>query len=390
MSQSTHDAITLTFSEDLSDDNLKLFRFPDEIMRQIEQSAEPLRLVMKAGTAQDQILLCTDDRTYSVTKMETSNTILLMQDEHGSFHGSPQRIGDGNGDDNRGGGGGGEVLVSGMVFCHYDVLPTIPRLSQLRELLKHSYYSGEIDDDDDDDDGVGTMIETDTKIPVESDQHDNIELSARGHITDTPAFSKFRSTQLYSLDMLGRSLQASRREILQALRKMHAIKVNGYWRLIEPSVMADILDVILATVASEKYQSSDAGSDRDTNADVVAHVPWRKCADGLNYDTRLVRHCLFAFSVDDEHGDLSAEECRQDIEIYKLSFKKIAIYRAQQLLEERQQQRNKSEYGVPLFLQRWKESMSQLLPDSGDPSHPWNEMVSDVNILKVCILCISY
>jgi hypothetical protein len=64
------------FSQELKENNYKLFLFPKEIKELINEGKE---LKFKS-TKEGNIICCTEDSTYKITKVETTNSLLLKNE----------------------------------------------------------------------------------------------------------------------------------------------------------------------------------------------------------------------------------------------------------------------------------------------------------------------
>ena len=73
----------VNFAKDFSQQDFKVFELPDDLLDQIE-SGSLTELMFKSLPENQNIVLCANDKTYTITQVETSNTILLRNKSHPS------------------------------------------------------------------------------------------------------------------------------------------------------------------------------------------------------------------------------------------------------------------------------------------------------------------
>ena len=72
--------VPVVFADDFADDQLLLLEIPnDNIEKLLLNSAVSESLCFKASQEKEEVVFCSPSQTYSVRKVETSNTVLLSQ-----------------------------------------------------------------------------------------------------------------------------------------------------------------------------------------------------------------------------------------------------------------------------------------------------------------------
>jgi len=64
------------------------------------------------------------------------------------------------------------------------------------------------------------------------------------------------NSKLYKLKDLYSLIQASSNEIIQGLLDLHAVEIDGYWRLIDPKFTHEILDLLLTSAIQHDWSVS--------------------------------------------------------------------------------------------------------------------------------------
>jgi hypothetical protein len=100
----------LTFSENFTDNKLKLFHFPQEILDLILNQNSDFEI---KGEKDGNAFFITKEKTFKIVKYETSNCLLLRNED----------------------------VIEGEVDCHFEIEEISPDLSSIVELLKQNYFS---------------------------------------------------------------------------------------------------------------------------------------------------------------------------------------------------------------------------------------------------------
>jgi hypothetical protein len=102
--------VVLTFSENFTDNKLKLFHFPPEILDLILQQNSDFEI---KGEKDGNAFFITKEKTFRIVKYETSNCLLLKNEDS----------------------------IEGEVDCHFEIEEISPDLSSIVELLKQNYFT---------------------------------------------------------------------------------------------------------------------------------------------------------------------------------------------------------------------------------------------------------
>nr|XP_021197886.2 sister chromatid cohesion protein DCC1 [Helicoverpa armigera] len=204
--------------------NLKLMLLDDTLLKEIEAGKD---LVFK-GDPDENVVLCTNNKTYDVKEAETSNSLLLVpellfaastgldetiqndsMESDSSFDKSNASLNKSTESD-EGAKPPRKIEHKDIIntfFTYYELKPCKPRLSKLRKLLEPTRYQG-------------------------------LELE---YVTD--------KTKLLNYDALCDQIQASKAELKDELEKIQAIEIDGFYRLLEfdyefrvLSYMLDLID----------------------------------------------------------------------------------------------------------------------------------------------------
>ena len=166
----------------------------DELLK-IENDLDnmPIACYIK-GENNNPAMLCTDRNTFEITKVDTSNTVLLMESKTGEIH--------------------------GRVSCTYEVTPTIVRLRESIEKVLPSYPKN--------------------------------GLSSSQSLSGNVKFRNDNQKKAMTITELESCIRASRQEIMDCLtRECHAIcdKSSQQWYLLDDKLFFQIYELILLIVA---------------------------------------------------------------------------------------------------------------------------------------------
>ncbi|KZT68253.1 hypothetical protein DAEQUDRAFT_712068 [Daedalea quercina L-15889] len=203
----------LKFSHSATADTgaFKLLELPSDLSKLIESNIDspPRHALTIKGNPDDDAVLCTADKTYTIRSVVLSNSVIVATPgEDGSFSTDGVPI--------------GSVNVRDQLNEILELVPSIPRLHKLDALLRGKEYEGQEDDDD--------MYADD---PANGD----------GKFT----YEEARET-----------LQASDDEMDRGLKKRRVLIISGELRPIAPSYLNAILELLLTHLVSLslKYDSA--------------------------------------------------------------------------------------------------------------------------------------
>lgn len=303
----------LQFSHNPNNDDYKLLELPSCILDTLKVGNS----VTIRGDHQDEAVLCTDNATYDLKMADTSNSLLLVpncvlpKDEAFKSEDSP-------------------LVLREVSSCHttyFEVKQRRPRLEKLKYMLAEELYKG-----------------------PENEQNEE-------HLQDDPV--KRRS--VYTLYDLLSKVQASEAELLEALKKIEALEIDGHWRLLDADYKDRVVTGIL-TLLEEKDWSYEA-------------VPVKECCDILEElePRNILEHCLNCYgeitSMDSDSGD--------NIVHYSLSEDKICRFYAEYLL------RQAGRFNYHEFMDSWQQSVPEGMTTK--PEHLAGIALTDMKSLPPVI-----
>eukprot|EP00954_Amorphochlora_amoebiformis_P004621 359688-Amorphochlora_amoeboformis.AAC.2 len=194
------------------------------------------------GLNKERAYLVTKDKTYEIQSIESSNTQLLIKKRDESIQ-PAKRLKSATGvpDTNR-------IVIEASTTTHMALRETIPSIYTLYQLLRTS--------------------------PEYSDE----EAEAGG--TASALRDVIAGAKLYRFDDLCDALHCSDKELRKYLRMLHAIEINGFWRLLSTAFADDLIEFVLATI--------------EMNGWAFDSVPVSRCVEDVkaDYPAFLVHHAL--------------------------------------------------------------------------------------------------
>ena len=172
----------LVFPAHYATRDLRLLEVPEELAAKVMQG-ENLKLVGEVDGADT--VLCTGSKTYSMKKVETSNTIFVI-----------------------GGSETSEFELTSRCSDYYEIRSTAPRLEQVEQLLRPAQYDG---------------AEAEAENPVDPNN-------------------------LLSLSELQERVQASQEELAAALQSHGVVEMDGKLRIVSRAALREVARGLLDTV----------------------------------------------------------------------------------------------------------------------------------------------
>ena len=313
----------VVLGEDFHTNEVELLNLNDELLKVIEDGGE----LMFKGGPDDEAVLCTDRTTYAVTRVETSNTLLLFQPPGGLP--TKVRLPDGTvddidadaddpddrdptvtplpkrrktDDDATGADGDGppstpaeainramkdgvplgedglkDIVSFAQASSHLEVVKCEPRLGPMWERLRqapHAYAGPEREEAL----VMNAMVATADPIPYRAGEWQGVTPTPDG---DAPGADggdggdRTRGTRGIEEEDLVENTQASRAEIVEALAKGPAFRdpTNGdRWRGIDEAYADHVLDMLVVT-AKQQGMSLDAVDEAAVTAAMAADDP---------------------------------------------------------------------------------------------------------------------
>ncbi|CAM9239380.1 unnamed protein product [Phaeothamnion confervicola] len=208
-------SVALSFSKDFtaSNENYRLLEVSQDLIDAIAAGDScPFRFVGREDDDDGEVVLVTDSQTFKMTKVETSNTVLLVPPQ------DPEAADETNNDV--------PFQISAASTYQYEITRTTPSLDALTKTLNRAPYRGR------------------------------------------DAEAGVKRSELYSLAALEALLQFSRAELICALRRLGAISIDGNWRLLESSYAENVLDRALDMIMEQ-----DTPLDAIDTAAIAASLP---------------------------------------------------------------------------------------------------------------------
>ena len=290
------------FSDTFTDNNnYRLFEFPDE--GTLQELLKNDGSVKVKGGPNDEAVLCTANKTYTLRLAESSNTLLLGASApkvRARVTGKRLRLDDAESAEGTEAG----LEIETAVSAHFELLRSAPRTSSLLTLLSARPYNGT------------------------AEQHANVlHRAAADAVLDLSARP--------SLAYLESSVQCSSSELREALRHACALCVDERWCVLDEQLERDIIETILSLAVEKEWSLSAlpavecvsaclAGS-LDTGADGEAAA--------AGFDELSVRHCLCSLS-DQTSLDWDAWLAAPRAAHFALDPAKICCFRAKAMLSD--------------------------------------------------------
>ncbi|KAK9794336.1 hypothetical protein WJX73_004181 [Symbiochloris irregularis] len=300
--------------------DLLLLEVDDKLLEEITDITVTIK-----GERDGEAVLCTQDKTYALKQVETTNTVLLVEGraEGNSQAPTPAK---GAGPNNNGllsqiqqnAKADANEKVTAVALCasHLELQQTAPQFAPVHKMLQAHAYGREDESEHMDADGDADMAE--------------------GRSREPPSFQ----------DLLD-DCQASSSELQEELDRCGAVQLDGLWRAMDGEYVAMLTDMLLLTVQQHGWSLTDVPE---------AGMCEALGADG--YDGRLVRHCLSRLG----------KPCSSTEEpAWHLGNEQVCMHVARKLLK------GQSRWALSEFEERWVEELPQ-------------EMQPHVSMLKAEVL----
>lgn len=306
------------FGKSIKINDYMLFEMPQHIVDEMQELGRTGTGEFQIrGKPEDPAAFVTEDTTYSVRYLETSNTICLVEPQHTAANNSKEisslslatsthssSLNETSSDEPAAKKQRIDApkirKINGFVTGHYQMKKIQPRTHVLREMLLDNPYTGK-----------------DVEKKVESDYQSFLEVQDAKNNVDM-------STQA-----LREIIQASDTELYSSLKKLNALEVDGQWRVLDSDFMAEVFGQVLDTAIAENL-SLDKLDAKLVNSFLDSQ-----------YDQSIVTHCIRM------HSEVQ-EESQSEL-IFKLDNTKVCIfYLVKLFLEKEPWQQEK-------LLERWKD-----------------------------------
>ncbi|XP_053618193.1 sister chromatid cohesion protein DCC1 [Plodia interpunctella] len=296
-------------------DNLKLMQLDDNLLKIIEEGKE---LIFK-GDPDENVVLCTSDKTYDVKEAETSNSLLLVPDllfaaatgmdetkKNNSMEGDSDTSFDKSNSSLNKSTESDEGVKSPRIiqnkdimntfFTYYELKPCKPRLSKLRKTLEPTRYQG-------------------SELEYAVDK-----------------------AKLLTYEMIFDQTQASRTELNAELKKCQAIEIDGYYRLLDFDYEFRVLSYMLDLIEENSW-------------------PLDRISKEITLDS--LKDLVPLTILDSMFEFYSVESVIDDgVQYYQYKQDKVCKFLARVLLK------SAGKFNLVEFLQAWKDSVPEgMTPD---------------------------
>ncbi|KAI5638352.1 sister chromatid cohesion protein dcc1 domain-containing protein [Phthorimaea operculella] len=280
----------------------------DNLLKEIEAG----NCLMFKGDPEENVVLCTDNKTYDVKEAETSNSLLVIPnllfaastgldetiknnsmecDSDNSFDKSNNSLNKSTESD-EGAKPPRQIEykdIANTFFTYYELKPCKPRLSKLQKLLQPTKYQG-------------------AELEYAVDK-----------------------SKLLNYDAIFDQIQASRAEIDEELEKIQAVNIDGYYRLLEFDYEFRVLSYMLDLI--------------DENSWPIDKISREITLDSLKELVPLpILEAMFQY-----YTEKSIEE--EGVQYYKYDQDKVCRFLARVLLK------SAGRFNLAEFLQAWKDSV---------------------------------
>ncbi|CAH1987360.1 unnamed protein product [Acanthoscelides obtectus] len=282
---------TIYFTENnLYENNLKLLQLDATLLGEVSQG----KTLYIKGDDDEDVVLCSETQTYQVTEAETSNSLLLVdklkfadsdqnnseQDEHIL----------------------NKVSVRSIFYDYLEAVPIKPHLKKLRQLLNGSVYKGR-------------------EYEFEVDP-----------------------SKCYTFEELDKKVQASTKELKEALDEMDVVTLNGKIRLLDFEYHFKVLSYMLKLIDENSWQLDEI--DYQETVESLEDLAPKEIVTGL-------------FEKYTEESQVV-----DSMQLYRYKEDKVCTFFAKVLLY------GAGKFNLSDFMQAWKESV----PDGMTPAE---DMVYD-------------
>lgn len=268
-------------SENLYNNEYRLMQLDTYLQKEIHEGNT---LYIK-GDDNEEVVICTENKTFHVTEAETSNSLLLVKGLKFSENIDDQ--------EKR---GFQKVEVKSIFYEYLEPVVGKPNLKKLNTLLKDSLYKG-------------------------------------------PEFEfEVNNEKLYTVEELEYNIQASNREIKEALDSMDVIKIDNKVRLLDFEYHFRVLSYMLKLI--------------DENSWGLDHIDYDETLEAL---TDLVPRDVIS-TLFEKYTEES--KVIDGIQLYRYKEEKVCKFFAEVLLHDA------GRFNFNEFLQAWKESVPEgMVPD---------------------------
>lgn len=188
-------AQSIFFSNDFSSSEVSLIELPPDVVLALKNQEE----VCIRGRKDDNAILCTESKSYTLKEAEVSNSLLL----------SPNLIFPDSFDKSK---EFESVSVNSLNFNYFELKKTVASKRRIEEILRENPFSGK---------------------------------------------SSEKNLRKYSTEDLMREIQASERELIDGLREIKACEIDGFWRILDIQYTKTLIDAIINFKEENSWQADE-------------------------------------------------------------------------------------------------------------------------------------
>ncbi|XVF41378.1 hypothetical protein PTKIN_Ptkin01aG0275600 [Pterospermum kingtungense] len=251
-------------------DDLILLELDEKLLPDVLHQRVTLR-----GQPDEDAVLCTKSKTYSVKFVGTSNSVFLVPPA--DYSTLPENSQDCN----------GEVYerqigpsVIKIAPGNMELVEVAPRLDKLKSIVSENPYSSH--------EALGTK---------------DLELTERS------------MSRLYTWDDLTNMVQASDDELRTGLQALSAVEIDGYWRIVDEKYMDMILRMLLHNSVLNDWSLDTLIEDKVVNV-----------LESDGFPRKLAYHCLRVYG--------SRVEEAIDRVVWRMDARRVCVHFARQILSE--------------------------------------------------------
>ncbi|KAG4108214.1 hypothetical protein H8356DRAFT_1022876 [Neocallimastix lanati (nom. inval.)] len=201
MSETSTNEMKLIFTNDFKQDSYKILEITKELADELEKKEKETKLVFR-GLPDDEAVFCTNDKTFQIKKVQTTNMMLFISPE---LNQNPDSMENDTTDTTS---NCYHYNINDNISSYYELIKISPRIKKLYMILSDTKYQG----------------------PDEEDRFDKLKV------------------KFYTLNDILNEIQASEEEIIEGLKEYNAIDINGYWRIIDPNYIQIFLETLLNNI----------------------------------------------------------------------------------------------------------------------------------------------
>ena len=290
----------VSFAHGFANSSYRLFELDEPVLQELLKDDGSVSI---KGSRNDEAVLCTADKTYTLRLAESSNVLLLAPER------APKRKLDDemeaaavtDGDAGPENAAAELVEVQASVSAHFEIIRSAPRTGGLTALLSARPYFGA------------------------SDAESAAESAAASEPAATETSAAAATQRRLTLEELEVTVQASGAELRKALCEARALPINSRWCVLDLQLEQDIIEACLSLCVEHDW--------------ALSAVPVAECvrlcvAQFAEFDEASVRHCLRTHSAQAADAEWEAWLRVADLDEVSLDPAAISCFRARSLLSE--------------------------------------------------------